>query len=460
MARRARDEFTLWPGAPSSLVVGGAIILWLAAGVFADVQMTRAGGGRATPLHFVTASIPMFAGAIVLVVLFSQAAKTLEQKNVQLVQAERAAAGLAAELDTIIQSLPLLLIVTDRQGRLARTNGYHGAKAVTHWLGRTVEELYRTGELRPICHEDGIPLAKEEYPHLRALTGETVEAELVMMKRPGKEPAYYLVSASPISDPETGGTSGSVMLVRDFSSFKRLDRLKDEFLFTASHELRTPLAVIRGYAELSIAALKKEQQDGRRVGDETTDLALSRIITEVDGMVALLEQMLQIARIDTERLQLNLVDQDLVELTAAEIGLFSIKQEYARVILDRGNMARHPVCRLDRVAFRQILANLVSNAIKYSPDGAPVVVQVSLEAGEGVLSVLDRGSGIPEDEIPLIFEKFYRSPNAIQSGAAGLGLGLYITGRLVELLNGRIKVESRPGEGTAFRVAFPISRTA
>lgn len=421
------------------------VVLWL--GFIAYLEMNLVQGAVAiVPNHLLMAA-PMAVGVAVLAFMLSRANGSLAEQNGKLARAERAAARLAAELETVLQSITELLVVTDQDGRVVRVNQAFATQAGEGLLNLGREGVQQSGS-SSVTREDGAVIPRGEFPHERALAGETVENETIVAHREGAQ-VYYLVSASPIRDPETGQVSGAVTLMRDISSLKRLERLKDEFLYTVSHELRTPLAVIRGYAELSLSSADHP-------ADETSSLALRRILAEVDQMSGLLEQMLQIARLDAGRMPIDAAEVDLAQLTAAELNVLSITPEYARVVLNLEEGTRRLICRLDRVAYRQVLGNLLSNALKYSPAKSPVVVRISAVKDQAVVSVSDCGSGIPEDELLLIFEKFYRARNAVNSGNIGLGLGLYITGRLVDLLSGRIWVESTLGHGSTFHVAFPL----
>lgn len=401
---------------------------------------------------------PMMVGLGVLAVMLSRANTALAEQNARLARAERAAAGLAAELETVLDSITDILVVTDKDGHLSRVNRTLQGVISPEWVGRGGEEIHHPGGLRPLFREDGSPFGPGELPYERALAGETVENETVLFKLRDGQLSYCLASASPIRDPATGEVTGSVTLLRDVSSLKRLERLKDEFLFTVSHELRTPLAVIRGYAELSLASSEpgKCGKVSKAEARETSVLALRRILGEIDQMAALLEQMLQIARLDAGRVTINSAELDLCELTKAELNQMSSTPGFARLVLDLEEAPGPLLCGLDRVAYRQVLRNLVSNALKYSPPDSPVTIRLIDRGDRAAVSVSDLGGGIPEDELPLIFEKFYRAQNAVDSGAPGLGLGLYITGRLVELMLGQIEVDSRPGQGTTFTVSFPL----
>lgn len=396
-----------------------------------------------TPLAVAFMAIPMLLGLGVLLFILGRSATTLADQNRKLVEAERAASALASELGTILESISSLMFVTDQAGRLSRVNQAFKNQFGEEWLHRSLEDVGQPNGKYLFLHEDHKPFVKGQFPHERALAGETVENEIAVIKGVGIPETYYLASAAPIYDPQTKEVIGSVTLLRDITSIKQLERAKDEFLHIVSHELRSPLAVVRAYAQLSLS-------------EEHPQQTLASMMREIDQMSAMLEQMLQITRIDTGRITLSTLECDLAEVTTAQVARLCLTPGYERVVLDTEEVDGPLICRLDIPAYSQIIANLVSNALKYSKAPHPVAVRLSSSEGKAVVSVIDHGSGIPEDEIPLIFDKFYRARKASESSSSGLGLGLYVTAQLVKAMSGEIKVESKLGKGTTFHVAFPL----
>jgi PAS domain S-box-containing protein len=388
-------------------------------------------------------TIPMLLGLGVLLFVIGRSATMLAEQNRKLILAEQKTAAALAELETVLASITSLLFVTDRDGRLTRVNQAFAEKFAEEWLGQSLADLCRKDGSRPFLHEDGQAFVKGQFPQDRALAGEAVADETILVREKDGREVYYLASASPIRDPASGEITGSVALLQDISTLKQLEKAKDEFLNVVSHELRTPLAVVRAYAQLSLA-------------EERPQNALRSLMAEIDQVSRLLEQMLQITRLEAGRLSLKTVECDLAQATLAEIGRLSLAPGYDRVVVDAAGVAGPLICRLDSLAFSQIMGNLVSNALKYSKAPNPVVVKLSAEEGKAVVSVIDHGIGIPEDELSLIFNKFYRARKAAASDTPGLGLGLYLTSRLVELMPGELRVESKVRQGTAFHVAFPL----
>ena len=230
--------------------------------------------------------------------------------------------------------------------------------------------------------------------------------------------------------------------VRDISERSRLERLQRDFLAMVTHDLRSPLTAIKGRSQLL----------GRHTrGDERTQAAIASILDQVARMERLIDDLADVVRLEAGELRMH----------PAEVDLRDVVREQVEAIREQ---ARHPfrveapaeaISGLwDRHRLGQVLQNLLTNAVKYSPGGGEIVVRLEDARGEARLSVTDHGIGIPEDQLPRIFERFYR---ADATGAGGLGLGLYITDMLVRALGGRITATSVYGQGSTFTVTLPKS---
>lgn len=245
---------------------------------------------------------------------------------------------------------------------------------------------------------------------------------------------------------------GTVYAFRDFTEERRLEELKAEFVATASHELRTPLAAVYGAAQTLRRHDFALDEAGRErfvslIADESE--RLSRIVNEI-----LLANQLEAGRLDVA---LDAFDpNDLVE-RVVESARVHVPPGMAIEIVPQDSVS--PVLA-DRDKVRQVLINLIENAIKYSPDGG--AVEVALEQKDDALrfSVKDEGLGIPEEEQARIFDKFYRLDPDLTRGVGGTGLGLYICNELVDRMGGRIWVDSAEGEGSTFSFELPVAEAA
>jgi signal transduction histidine kinase len=236
--------------------------------------------------------------------------------------------------------------------------------------------------------------------------------------------------------------------MRDITALQELDRKKDEFLSVASHELRTPLTTIKGYTQL----LHQTIED---LPAEERGTYLNAVLGEIDRMMGLISELLDVSRIETNRLQIERQAIRWLEFIERRASAFRV-QNPARVIAFNGP-ARETTLHVDPDRMRQVVDNLLSNAVKYSPEGSPIEVTAVIEDGHMLTSVIDRGIGIPADEIPKLFERFHRARNVSSRYYGGLGLGLYIAKAIIEAHNGSIAVKSQEGQGATFTIRLPLS---
>jgi signal transduction histidine kinase len=227
-----------------------------------------------------------------------------------------------------------------------------------------------------------------------------------------------------------------------------LDALKDEFISLVSHELRTPLTSIRGYVELLL--------EERTLNDEQRRF-LAVVDRNSERLLELVADLLFLAQVDAGKLSLELGPVDL-EALVGECVESSLPAAAAKGIDLTTSASRLPHLQGDRSRLAQVLDNLISNALKFTPSGGHVDVRLKAVDGAAVLEVRDTGPGLGEDEREHLFERFYRSSNATESAIQGTGLGLPIAKAIVERHGGRIGLESAPGNGTTVRVELPLSQ--
>jgi signal transduction histidine kinase len=242
---------------------------------------------------------------------------------------------------------------------------------------------------------------------------------------------------------------GTVYAFRDVTEERGVERLKSDFVSTVSHELRTPLAAIYG------AALTLRRADMPLADDQRQEL-LGVIADEADRLARIVNDILWTSRIESGGLQVTIERCDPLELATDVVQAQQLRlPENVSLRLTSDNGGAELAADPDKV--RQVLSNLVDNAVKYSPDGG--CVEVRLEAVEERVRFVvdDEGLGIPATEHQRIFEKFYRLDPDLTRGVGGTGLGLYICRELVRRMNGRIWVESRDGKGSRFVVELPVS---
>jgi signal transduction histidine kinase len=233
---------------------------------------------------------------------------------------------------------------------------------------------------------------------------------------------------------------------------RELDRLKDEFLSLVSHELRTPLSSIRGYLDLVL------DEEAGELNDEQQRF-LRAVERNSARLLRLVGDLLFVAQADAGRLTLERAKVDLSALAADCV-------EGARPVADQKSivleLATEPVPALvgDRGRLAQVFDNLVSNSLKFTPEGGRVEVRTAASNGRVVLEVEDTGIGIPAAEQPRLFERFFRAASATEQAIPGTGLGLAIVKAIVEAHGGDITVESLPHDGTTFRIELPLAASS
>src|SRR5207248_3150355 len=295
-------------------------------------------------------------------------------------------------------------------------------------------------------YPDGRPIPREDLPYARALRGSAVPDYLSIGRHliSGRD-LDLSIAAAPI---ESNGVVGAVLVIRDITALQELDRKKDEFLSVASHELRTPLTTIKGYTQLL------SQTIGDLPPDERTTY-LNAVLGEIDRMMGLISELLDVSRIETNRLQIHPQPIRWVEFLERRCAAFRVQNPARTIRFDSKTNDIVVVADPDRM--RQVIDNLLSNALKYSPDGTDVEMFVTVESGGTKTSVVDYGIGIPRDEIPQLFERFHRARNVSSRYYGGLGLGLYIARAIIEARDGSIGVESDEGKRSEFTVRLPLS---
>jgi two-component system, OmpR family, sensor kinase len=232
---------------------------------------------------------------------------------------------------------------------------------------------------------------------------------------------------------------------------RRSEERMRRFIADASHELRTPLTTIRGFAEL--------YRQGAVTTPEKTAEVVQRIENEASRMGLLVEDLLLLARLDRERpIRLDLVEMRVLASEAVEAArvMAPDRDITLSVPFDAGPL----VVTGDDARLRQVIGNLVSNALTHTPAGTPVIVRLTSRGGQAVLEVHDRGEGLSREQQERVFERFYRADPARtrrSDGSVPTGLGLAIVAALVAAHSGTVEVDSQPGEGATFRVLLPLA---
>jgi PAS domain S-box-containing protein len=362
----------------------------------------------------------------------------LQIENLAAMMAER-----SARLDSILGSMTDGLWVYDANAEVVDVN-----QAALNMFGLASRaEAIENGSFARLNLRDseGRAIAYNDMPYARALAGQTVPDYLAVGKHliTGRD-LDLSIAAAPI---ESGGIVGAVLVIRDITALQELDRKKDEFLSVASHELRTPLTTIKGYTQLLAQTVDDLQPEERAT-------YINAVLGEIERMMGLISELLDVSRIETNRLQIHPQPIRWLEFIQGRVAAFQV--QHPNRALRVAVSADETIVTADPDRMRQVVDNLLSNALKYSADGTDIDLAVEVRDGEMHTSVTDHGIGIPKDEIPQLFERFHRARNVSSRYYGGLGLGLYIARAIIEAHDGSISVQSIEGQGSTFTMTLPV----
>jgi two-component system, OmpR family, phosphate regulon sensor histidine kinase PhoR len=325
------------------------------------------------------------------------------------------------------------VIVVDRSGRVSLVN-----PAVEALIGMPAEQLVEKWHW-----ESGHHFGLSSLIDQAILGGEPQKKEITLHKPLERT---VEVNITPIFS-NSGNIAGAVVLLHDVSEWRRLERMRSEFVANVSHELRTPITAVKGFSETLL--------DGAMSDPEITRQFLQIINDESDRLTRLVTDLLELSKIESGHTVFHHAPFDLAKLAERTVTRYQHQAEQAGVTLQVA-LPGHAVevnADSDRVA--QVLINLLGNAIAYTPQGGTVSVSVEGDEEGVVLEVRDTGIGIPPEDLPRLFERFYRVDKARARRSGGTGLGLAIVKHIVEGHHGRVQVESTVGKGSVFRVWLP-----
>jgi two-component system phosphate regulon sensor histidine kinase PhoR len=248
---------------------------------------------------------------------------------------------------------------------------------------------------------------------------------------------------------EGGETTGVVVLFHDITQLRQSDEIRRDFVANVSHELRTPLSILRGYIETLL-------EDPGTSSDE-----LARILDVMkrhsNRLGALVDDLLTLAQLESSTPNLQFSDVRLSEAFAAIVRDWGRKFADKKLSIDLAIEPDLPLLRADETRLQEVLYNLLDNALKYTEPGGKIRLQARRRDKEIELSVSDTGAGIPEGDLPRVFERFYRADKARSREVGGTGLGLSIVKHIAQMHGGRVEAESQLGKGTTIRVIFPAN---
>lgn len=340
-----------------------------------------------------------------------------------------------AKVDTIINSLQNGLVAVDREMRLIMVNpvvyGMFGMKEQSGVLGRPVVEVFRNRSLLDMLET--------------AIRTDRAGKREIVTYEGGKR--ILEVNACPILPMDAGqGNSGALAHVADVTGVRKLEDIRSEFVSNVTHELKTPLTSIRGFVE----TLRSGAMQDETVAEKFLDI----IDIEADRLGRLIDDILSLSEIEGMKHETSQTDFLLAPLAEEVAAMLSSAAE------DRGitftvTVPADFMMKANRNRIKQLLINLMDNAVKYNRDGGSVTVRADrLRNGRTAIRVTDTGIGIPEEHRDRIFERFYRVDKGRARSQGGTGLGLSIVKHIAQLYDGYVEVDSEPGKGSTFTVGI------
>jgi two-component system, NtrC family, sensor histidine kinase KinB len=359
---------------------------------------------------------------------------------------ERAQTHLA-ELKAVIDSMDEGVIISDLGGDIVSVNNVamqlFGFSKTDDVVGRNWTDVARHLEFH---HLDRRLAAPEEHPLMRVVNGETLAGiELLVHRSDESEMWAGSYSGRPVVG-AGGGTILAVLTVRDVTSQKQAEQFRNEFVALVSHDLRTPLTSLMGYAELLQRRLTDE-------GHEREAASAASVLASARRMNAMIQELLESTRLQAGTMELDIEPTDLCQFLDEVSHRVGSLQDQARLTVECRYQG--PPIAADRGRIERVVANLVTNSLKYSSPESSILVEAVPGDGEAIISVEDHGHGISSDELPHVFERFYRTQSTRK--ADGLGLGLYISKLIVDAHGGRIWAESELGKGSRFSFSLPLA---
>lgn len=346
-------------------------------------------------------------------------------------------------LESIIEQLPMGILITDSTGRLIQRN-----KKLDQILGFSLPIGFQIGKdtlNKELINDE--PIKPSESPLANALsTGKPVVGKEFMFQRKDKKKINIQVSSAPIQNAE-GKIIAAASIINDITRQKELEKQKDEFLSMASHELKTPITSLKMFVDLT-----KNQIDKKDL--KKINYYNSRIIDQVERLRELTNDLLDVSRIQIGKIKLNREIFYLDEIIKNSVNDLQATTDNHKIIYRNKEKI---LVIADKYRIYQVLVNLISNAIKYSPNKKKIYVSLEKRKKIVIVNIKDSGLGIERNQQKKIFDKMYQVNNPKEKTFPGLGLGLYISKEIIERHNGKIWVNSEIGKGSNFYFSLPLN---
>lgn len=334
------------------------------------------------------------------------------------------------------------VMATDMEKKVALANpaflrmiGHQGESAI----GKPVTDFIQNERLIEVI-DQALSMPAEEFGEV---TDEFADGAL-----PGSLDEVLAVRCVPFRD-RLHRNLGTVMVMHDITALKKMDQMKSDFVSMVAHEIKSPMN--------SVLAMVKVIQDGL-AGDLTVKQQemLGRVSEKIKGLADLAAELLDLSRIESGLITIEKERLKLEPLLRGQVGFYEAKAAEKKITLGIDSLPELPPVLGNKRSVEEVISNLITNAIRYTPEGGKITLSGSVAQGYVRVSVKDTGFGIAKDDLDRIFERFYRVKNDQTRFVTGTGLGLAIVKSIVDTHNGMIKVESEVGKGSTFHVDLPI----
>lgn len=356
---------------------------------------------------------------------------TLEQLPPE--RTEKGASQDKLRLQTLLDRLGVGVVLVNGEGGVLLAN-----QAMQSMFALSEKEMRATSLPSLLRHYQFVELWRQAR---QASAPRTLVAEVPQSRR------FVRATVSPLDESLQGQ---ALLLFEDITELRRLETIRKDFVSNVSHELRTPLTSLKALTESLRAGALDEPETARRF--------LEHIETEVDALTELVAELLELARIESQQMPVQLTPSDPCEILQKGVERLRLQAERAGLALSTECEDGLPLIHADPPRLEQVLVNLIHNAVKFTPRGGRIVAGVKRTGGLVEFSVSDSGVGIAIENVDRIFERFYKTDPA--RNKSGTGLGLAIAKHLVEAHGGHIGVESREGKGSRFFFTIPIVNTS
>lgn len=334
------------------------------------------------------------------------------------------------KIETILNYMTDGVIAFNIKGEIIHTN-----PASVELLGKEIYE----GNFNEYAKKYGLDFTIEDVMYLKTINSKEINIDFT-----DKAIRVYFA----VFSDESGQPDGIIAVMQDVTEQRKLENMRREFVANVSHELRTPLTSIKSYSETLLEGAVEEPEMSMRF--------LKVINSEADRMTRLVKDLLQLSSHDNQKTILNMQEICIAGVTKNCIEKMRIEVEDKDQIIECYTIGDIPRILADQDRIEQVILNLLSNAIKYTPIKGKINVYVGILFSEIYVKVSDTGIGIPEEDIPRIFERFYRVDKARSREMGGTGLGLSIAKDIIEAHSGKIIITSKLGKGTEVTVKLPI----